>query len=41
MIQAVMNAADLRAGKQLSNLASQGRLNEVGILVVNAEDFQD
>ena len=34
-----MNAADIRTGKQLSNLASQGRLRDVDVLTVLSEDF--
>lgn len=39
LMQAVMDAADIRTGKQLSNLASMGRLSEVEVLTVLSEDF--
>jgi ABC-type antimicrobial peptide transport system ATPase subunit len=35
----VMDAADIRTGKQLSNLASQGELKVVEVLTVLPEDF--
>ncbi len=39
LMQAVMNAADIRTGKQLSNLASMGKLRDVEVLTVLSEDF--
>lgn len=39
MMQAAMDAADIRAGKRLSELADQGRLKDVDVLTVTAEDF--
>jgi hypothetical protein len=39
LMQAAMDAADIRIGKQLSNLASQGRLKDVEVLTVSAEDL--
>lgn len=39
LMQAVMDAADIRTGKQLSNLASMGRMSEVEVLTVLSEDF--
>ena len=39
LMLAAMNAADIRTGKQLSNLASQGRLRDVEVLTVLSEDF--
>ena len=41
LMQSIMNAADLRTGKQLSSLANQGRLKDVEILTVLGEDFQN
>lgn len=40
MMQSAMDAADIRAGRQLSRLADQGRLKDVEVLTVLAEDFQ-
>ena len=40
LMQEVMNAADIRAGKNLSVLASQGKLQEADILLVLPEDFR-
>lgn len=39
LMQAVMDAADIRTGKQLSNLASQGRLRDVEVLTILPEDL--
>ncbi len=39
LTQRVMNAADLRTGKNLSLLASQGKLQDVDVLTVLPEDF--
>jgi energy-coupling factor transporter ATP-binding protein EcfA2 len=39
LMQATMDAADVRTGKQLSNLASQGRLRDVEILTILSEDL--
>jgi hypothetical protein len=39
LMQTVMNAADVRTGRQSSNLVSQGRLDEVEVLTVMPEDF--
>jgi hypothetical protein len=39
LMQEAMDTADVRAGKQLSNLASQGRLSEVEILTILSEDL--
>lgn len=39
LIQTVMNAADIRTGKQLTELAAQGRLKDVGILTILPEDI--
>jgi hypothetical protein len=39
LIHSVMNAADIRTGKQLSELAIQGRLKEVETMSVLPEDF--
>lgn len=39
LMQEAMNAADIRAGKSLSVLASQGKLQEVEVLVVLPEDL--
>jgi hypothetical protein len=38
-MQSVMDAADIRTGKQLSNLAQQGRLRDVEVLTVYSEDL--
>lgn len=40
IMQTAMDSADLRIGKQLSNLADQGRLMDVEILTVLVEDFE-
>lgn len=40
MMQSAMNAADIRTGKELSSLATRGRLQEVEILTVLPEDLQ-
>ena len=40
LMQSAMNEADIRTGKQLSNLAAQGRLKEVEMLSVLPEDFK-
>jgi hypothetical protein len=40
MLQSAMDAADIRTGKQLSSLATQGRLKDVEILTVLPEDLQ-
>lgn len=40
VMQSAMDAADIRAGRQLSKLADQGRLKDVEVLTVIAEDFQ-
>ncbi len=39
LMQGAMNTADIRAGKNLSVLASQGKLQEVDVLTVLPEDF--
>ncbi|MDF2484274.1 MAG: hypothetical protein K0R46_442 [Herbinix sp.] len=39
MMQAAMNAADIRTGKQLSKLALQGRLRDVEVLTILSEDL--
>ena len=39
LMQAAMDAADIRTGKQLSNLASQGRLGDVEVLTILSEDL--
>ncbi len=39
LMQRVMNAADIRTGKKLAMLASQGRLQDVDVLTVLPEDF--
>jgi hypothetical protein len=41
LMESVMNAADLRTGKQLTSLASQGRLKDVEILSILPEDFKN
>jgi hypothetical protein len=41
LMQSVMNTADIRIGKQLTNLTNQGRLKDVEILTVLAEDFKN
>jgi hypothetical protein len=41
LCQSVMNAADLRTGRQLTSLAAQGRLEDVGILFILPEDFKN
>jgi adenylate kinase family enzyme len=40
LMQEVMNAADIRGSKNLSVLASQGKLQEADILMVLPEDFR-
>jgi hypothetical protein len=40
LMQSAMDAADIRTGKQLSNLAAQGRLKDVENLSVLPEDFK-
>ena len=40
LMQKAMNTADIRMGKQLTSLASQGRLRDVDVLMVLAEDFK-
>lgn len=39
LMQAAMNAADIRMGRQLSELASQGRLKDVDAVTVTAQDL--
>jgi len=39
LMQSAMNAADIRTGRQLSNLAAQGKLKNMGVLNVLPEDF--
>lgn len=39
LMQSAMDAADIRAGKQLSRLASQGRLSDVEVLTILSEDL--
>ncbi len=39
LMQAAMDAADIRTGKQLSNLASQGKLRDVEVLTILSEDL--
>jgi energy-coupling factor transporter ATP-binding protein EcfA2 len=39
LMQAAMDAAEVRTGKQLSNLTSQGRLRDVELLTVLSEDL--
>jgi hypothetical protein len=39
LMQGAMNAADIRTGKNLSVLASQGKLQDVDVLTVLPEDF--
>ena len=39
LMQTAMNAADIRMGKRLTELASMGRLKDVEVLSVIAEDF--
>ncbi len=39
LMQAAMDAADIRTGKQLSNLVSQGRLKDEEILTILPEDL--
>jgi len=39
LMQSIMNAADIRTGKQLSELAIQGRLKDVETMSVLPEDF--
>lgn len=39
LVQGAMNAADIRTGKSLSVLASQGKLQDVDVLTVLPEDF--
>ncbi len=39
LMQGAMNAADIRTGKTLSILASQGKLKDVDILTILPEDF--
>lgn len=40
MMQSAMNATDIRTGKELSNLATRGRLQDVDILTILPEDLQ-
>ncbi len=39
LVQAAMDSADIRMGKQLSTLAAQGRIGELGRLTLLPEDF--
>ena len=39
LMQAAMDSADIRMGKQLSALAAQGRIGELGRLTLLPEDF--
>ena len=39
LMQSAMDAADIRAGKQLSRLASQGRLSDLEVLTILSEDL--
>ncbi len=39
LMQSAMDAADIRTGKQLSSLASQGRLRDVEVLTILSEDL--
>jgi tRNA A37 threonylcarbamoyladenosine biosynthesis protein TsaE len=41
LMQSAMNAADIRMGKQLSDLTARGRLKDVEILSVLPEDFMN
>lgn len=41
LMQAAINKADIRMGKQLTQLATQGRLHDMESLSVIAEDFTD
>ena len=41
LVQTAMDAADLRMGKQLSALAAQGRISELGQFTLLTEDFMD
>ena len=40
LMQMVMNSADIRTGKELSNLAIQGRLKDVEVLTILPEDIK-
>jgi hypothetical protein len=39
LMQVAMNSVDIRTGRQLTNLASQGRLRDLEVLTVLSEDF--
>jgi hypothetical protein len=38
-MQSAMDAADIRMGKQLSDLASQGRLKDVEAVAITIDDI--